>query len=197
MMHKAWCCIEEVPYYFWGHQSNFKVTDWKINDLNPIWVRLLGRLQLLNPSDLPCLNENVWISLEIFFNQWCLGYWHIYASVGLNELTCCIVLKITIDIFTFWIVSWNCHRHLWPETQLSCIGGEQNNRKWVQICLGGWLLTVDCIVHLCIYGHIQQFNPLYLPSILYIGILETPGGRLNKKDGLTRYGNSHVKDKTS
>ena len=26
---------------------------------------------------------------------------------------------------------------------------------------------------------------------------ETPGGRLNKKDGLTRYGDSHVKDKTS
>ena len=24
-----------------------------------------------------------------------------------------------------------------------------------------------------------------------------PGGRLNKKNGLTRYGNSHVKDKTS
>ena len=26
---------------------------------------------------------------------------------------------------------------------------------------------------------------------------ETSGGRLNKKDGLTRYGDSHVKDKTS
>ena len=26
---------------------------------------------------------------------------------------------------------------------------------------------------------------------------EQPGGRLNKKDGLTRYGNFHVKDKTS
>ena len=26
---------------------------------------------------------------------------------------------------------------------------------------------------------------------------EQQGGRLNKKDGLTRYGNSHVKDKTS
>ena len=24
-----------------------------------------------------------------------------------------------------------------------------------------------------------------------------PGGRLNKKDGLTRYGDFHVKDKTS
>ena len=27
--------------------------------------------------------------------------------------------------------------------------------------------------------------------------ISDPGGRLNKKDGLTRYGNSHVKDKTS
>ena len=26
---------------------------------------------------------------------------------------------------------------------------------------------------------------------------EGTGGRLNKKDGLTRYGDSHVKDKTS
>ena len=28
-------------------------------------------------------------------------------------------------------------------------------------------------------------------------IAKDAGGRLNKKDGLTRYGNSHVKDKTS
>ena len=27
--------------------------------------------------------------------------------------------------------------------------------------------------------------------------LKISGGRLNKKDGLTRYGDSHVKDKTS
>ena len=27
--------------------------------------------------------------------------------------------------------------------------------------------------------------------------IKAPGGRLNKKDGLTRYGDSHVKDKTS
>ena len=30
----------------------------------------------------------------------------------------------------------------------------------------------------------------------FVNIMEA-GGRLNKKDGLTRYGNSHVKDKTS
>ena len=28
-------------------------------------------------------------------------------------------------------------------------------------------------------------------------VINQSGGRLNKKDGLTRYGNSHVKDKTS
>ena len=32
---------------------------------------------------------------------------------------------------------------------------------------------------------------------VYQGFVNDPGGRLNKKDGLTRYGNSHVKDKTS
>ena len=32
-------------------------TGWKIDDLNPVWVRLPGRSQLSNPSDLPCLLE--------------------------------------------------------------------------------------------------------------------------------------------
>ena len=40
--------------------------------------------------------------------------------------------------------------------------------------------------------------PLIAPVIQQRFIyFTTPGGRLNKKDGLTRYGNSHVKDKTS
>ena len=30
-----------------------------------------------------------------------------------------------------------------------------------------------------------------------LGPIEATGGRLNKKDDLTRYGDSHVKDKTS
>ena len=34
-------------------------------------------------------------------------------------------------------------------------------------------------------------------SIAMLGNIYAPGGRLNKKDGLTRYGDSHVKDKTS
>ena len=35
------------------------------------------------------------------------------------------------------------------------------------------------------------------PSEYVHHIEKAPGGRLNKKDGLTRYGDSHVKDKTS
>ena len=58
MMHKAWCSIEDVPYYFSRSSIKFQGhTGWKINDLDQIWVRLLGRSQLLNPSDLPCFIE--------------------------------------------------------------------------------------------------------------------------------------------
>ena len=37
----------------------------------------------------------------------------------------------------------------------------------------------------------------YREGSLYLLIARAPGGHLNKKDGLTRYGDSHVKDKTS
>ena len=44
----------------------------------------------------------------------------------------------------------------------------------------------------------QAFEALNVRSFQSIRVLvELPGGRLNKKDGLTRYGDSHVKDKTS
>ena len=55
MMHTASWSIEEVPYYFSRSSIKFQGhLGWKIDDLNPIWVRLLGRSQLSNPSDLPC-----------------------------------------------------------------------------------------------------------------------------------------------
>ena len=55
MMHKALRDIEEVPYYFSRSSIKFQGhTGWKIFDLNQIWVRLIGRSQLSNLSDLPC-----------------------------------------------------------------------------------------------------------------------------------------------
>ena len=56
-----------MPYCFLG--SSIKCqghTGWKIDDLNPIWVRLLGRSQLSNPSDLPCLWEFVVVRVRFF-----------------------------------------------------------------------------------------------------------------------------------
>ena len=58
-----------------------------------------------------------------------------------------------------------------PGTWLSREGGKQINRKWVQICLDGWLLTVDCIVYSDI---VNTFKSSYLHSILSIVIIETP-----------------------
>ena len=43
-------------------------------------------------------------------------------------------------------------------------------------------------------GNPQKW-PKHAPT--WPGLSEDTGGRLNKKDGLTRYGDSHVKDKTS
>ena len=59
---KPWCSIEEVPYCF--VRSYIKLqghTGWKIDYLNPIWVRLLGRSQLSNPSDLPYWHKFAWL----------------------------------------------------------------------------------------------------------------------------------------
>ena len=51
--------------------------------------------------------------------------------------------------------------------------------------------------------HLQEYNASLGPQHLsndasfVIFCIKDAGGRLNKKDGLTRYGDSHVKDKTS
>ena len=77
-----------------------------------------------------------------------------------------------------------------------------------------WLNKI-CIVNVSINGPISKqealatkqiqrnakfWEPLfYVPKIVYMDLdyINRITGRLNKKDGLTRYGNSHVKDKTS
>ena len=49
-----------MPYCFFGSSIKFQGhKGWKIDDLNPIWVRLLGRSQLSNPSDLPCSRSSI------------------------------------------------------------------------------------------------------------------------------------------
>ena len=44
-----------MPYCFLGSSIKFQDhTGWKIDEFNPIWVRLPGQSQLSNPLDLPC-----------------------------------------------------------------------------------------------------------------------------------------------
>ena len=64
IMHKAWRNIEEVPHCFLRSTIKFQGhTGWKIDDLNPNWVQLLGRSQLSYLSDLPCCS----MSDKVFF----------------------------------------------------------------------------------------------------------------------------------
>ena len=59
--------------------------------------------------------------------------------------------------------------------------------------LGYWLVAFK--ITTSPRGHWIEIN--FLASFIGIDHSLASGGRLNKKDGLTRYGNSHVKDKTS
>ena len=86
MIDKAWCSVEEVPYCFprssikfQGHKGQ------KIDDLDQIWARLLGRSQLSNPSDLPCFNR---IHCTCWHEYWTcpVTYQCTYAPQGLKEL---------------------------------------------------------------------------------------------------------------
>ena len=55
----------------------------------------------------------------------------------------------------------------------------------------------DC--ELCFYLTAAMATGVLLPkpASVYDVFAWASGGRLNKKDGLTRYGDSHAKDKTS
>ena len=61
------CCTkletakERCPVVFQGHPSNFKVTRYKTSQIltQIMRFRTIGRLQLSNPSDLPCSRSSV------------------------------------------------------------------------------------------------------------------------------------------
>ena len=65
---------------------------WKINDLNPIWARLLGRSQLSNPSDLPCCCEN---SIKYIVWGHFKNFHRIFFSFSIEKWTNITMLEIT------------------------------------------------------------------------------------------------------
>ena len=100
------CCTkletakERCPIVFQGHPSNFKVTRDKTSlILTQIGrFRTIGRSQLSNPSDLPCLSGNLdfgleksWKIMELFFLRFLWGpcsIWWRHHDVYLPGVAC-------------------------------------------------------------------------------------------------------------
>ena len=59
----------------------------KIDDLNPIWVRLLGRSQLSNPSDLPCFCKEIHLTMYTF-------------AARLSHIPCIYNYDVTLSYFS-------------------------------------------------------------------------------------------------
>ena len=96
MMHKAWHRTEEVPYCFSRASIQFHDhTDQKIENLKPIWIRLLGQSQLSNPSDLPCYFTNIYIPVFV------INAWEKWNRIHAHKwrITHVLVILDWIDIF--------------------------------------------------------------------------------------------------
>ena len=141
MMHKAWSSIENMPYCF--SRSSIKLqghTGWKINDLILIWVRLLGRSQLSNPSDLPCFvffkkmhlkivstkkQSQNWGSVRFFF--WTKTFSDLFIEISFKLIPESFIEdKISIDSFLLWGNNHWLNQDLWYYKVLQ----DQNTTVW-------------------------------------------------------------------
>ena len=126
MMHKAWCSIEEVPYYF--PRSSIKLQGhkgWIIKDFNPIWVRLLAWSQLSDPSDLPCFPKKTYLKVP---STKC---WSFCAAllVFKTMFSLFAVIRLAGVVLTSWTqhAHWtvSSYLHLNVETPLSSVCASQ------------------------------------------------------------------------
>ena len=58
-------------------------------------------------------------------------------------------------------------------------------------------LKMGVITYPCLIVLLDKMKNVFVQVTAWSFTTSSSGGRLNKKDGLTRYGDSHVKDKTS
>ena len=148
-MRKAGCTIEEVPYCFSRSSIKFQGhTGSKIDDLKPVWIRLLGRSQLSNPSDLPYWRKNS-ESLEFFLLD--LVLWDLINDILELELSigdlddtkddsihwCSYTLKI-VPLSTWF---------------------EQNFIDTLHFSFHSWQTTSSCLIHYspgCSFGMYHQ-----------------------------------------
>ena len=106
--------ISPMDFVFQGHPSNFKVTRAKKSMLNPIWGTLLGRLQLSNPSDLPCCQIDLlsWTGgcLEsygvcVFMRQLQVASPHLYEKIIFDLESCAIAQMKGLVILSIYFMN--------------------------------------------------------------------------------------------
>ena len=156
------------------------------------------------PGDKP-LSEPMMVSLLTHIcvtrPQWVNGVWH--------HLILKVIQKYMQPQNSVWF-----GRYLFPHTNvmwtkmihplLSVMSSVQEDKKIFEICLNiesgklHFSLFFNDLLEKKYYRR-TWFARLCENYQYWVNTVfaESPGGRLNKKDGLTRYGDSHVKDKTS
>ena len=127
-----------MPYKFSMSSIKFQGhTGWKIDDLNPIWVRLLGRPQLSNPSDLPC------------FYWFCMNAYIFGARVTATAPTFLIavhvfnIFKTRLTCYIYHFLFEKYYAAVWHFTNSNWDGGLHNTRGpfWNIVCIliPGWI----------------------------------------------------------
>ena len=122
---------------------------WKIEDLNPIWVRLLGRSQLSNPSDLPCSRSNTLFRhisgmLGLIDMKWKGGAWGGYCF---NYVTSTFDLIHDLDL-GFLAVTKQLYEWFNPSVCLSCLS----------VCLSHFLTMFPSSYHHRIFRSYYQWQ---------------------------------------
>ena len=135
------------------------------------------------------------------YSSWLADYSCVFARNTTLHRTTCLSIRVLPNLnvhkcFNSLQMLWTFVALLWLDNVfLNSSVGWYVWRDWVQPCP---FLPLWCPVSKVWYG---QMGPIF--SFIDHRAIWTDcrgwrtGGPLNKKDGLTRYGNSHVKDKTS
>ena len=81
-----------MPYCFLRSSIKFQGhTGWKTDDLNPIWIRLVGRSQLSNPSDSPCC---ILIWAVQFVNAMTPDpIWVVWRQANYSDVVACVMFS--------------------------------------------------------------------------------------------------------
>ena len=140
-------CFFGSSIKFHGH------TGWKINDLNPIWVRLRSRSQLSNPSDLPC-----WTCIFINFQTCYPTLVFRPALNGFSDNVPTYTLCLAVQSTCIWYCLWTKWTFILCSLWTSCVTDNLINTmtlhrlsadstnlyilRWYLLCY--WHLSTSC-----------------------------------------------------